>query len=62
MERFIKYCMGMINGYIYKVLYGDDECRDLCSTVWRDLYSTVWGMMNGEIYKVLYGDDEWRDL
>jgi hypothetical protein len=41
---------------------GDDECRDLCSTVWRDLYSTVWGMMNGEIYKVLYGDDEWGDL
>ena len=50
MERFIKYCMG------------DDECRDLCNTVWRDLYSTVWGMMNGEIYKVPYGDDERRDL
>ena len=29
MERFIKYCMGMMNGEIYKVLYGDDEWRDL---------------------------------
>jgi hypothetical protein len=36
MRRFIKYCMG------------DDE--------WRDLYSTVWGMMNVEIYAVLYGE------
>ena len=44
----------MMNGEIYKVLYGDDE--------WRNLLSTVWGMMNGEMYKVLYGDDEWRDL
>ena len=29
MERFIKYYMGMMNGEIYKVLYGDDEWRDL---------------------------------
>jgi hypothetical protein len=29
MERFIKYCMEIINGEIYKVLYGDDEWGDL---------------------------------